>query len=285
MEVYPRGPAVDGLALQWAPPGCTRVQLRMFEPPRCGSGHVEALPAPPAPTPPLQEVTVAYSNSSVMLCGGHSCTQPLRISLASDARMLVVQLAWEGGLLSQRISCVDGHGVRHASHDWVRSLPRPLDCPSLTPGQDSFLRGAGAALRPHAMLLHPYHSSSNVLLCCVAMQVLTSPGGVPDNADVLRVEHLPDAADQAAPAPAIANVTVQRSTFQFRNRGWDAAALALALGGAGTPSRHLAVEVMLDLGQLDETANVVKLLLEDQPAAHMTGCYSGEPLEVSSPAL
>ena len=66
----------------------------------------------------------------------------------------------------------------------------------------------------------------------------------------------------------------------LERHGWDAAALVLAVGGVGVPQRALLLEIRVDLGQLDETANVVRVLLEDQPAAHMTGCYSGEPMEV-----
>lgn len=112
------------------------------------------------------------------------------------------------------------------------------------------------------------------------MQMLSSPGSVPVRADVLRLEHVPDAVNQAAAAPAVANVTVQRTAFEFRNRGWDAAALVLALGGAGMAGRGVQVDVTMDLGQLDDTASVVKLLLEDQPAVHMAACYSGEPFKV-----
>lgn len=128
VEAYPRGPAVDGLALYWAPPGCMLVQLRMFEPPRCAVGHVEALAAPPAPTPPLAEVTVAYSNASVMLCGGHGCAQSLRISLGRDARTLLLHLSWSAGALVQRVSYVDASGEQHASDEWVRLCPLLLCC-------------------------------------------------------------------------------------------------------------------------------------------------------------
>lgn len=112
------------------------------------------------------------------------------------------------------------------------------------------------------------------------MQILSSSGHVPEAANVVRVEHVPDAMDQSVPSPAITNVAVQHSSFEFHNRGWDAAALALALGGEGIHDREFTLEVTVDLGQLDETASVVQLRFEDQPEAHMTACYSGEPFEV-----
>ena len=112
------------------------------------------------------------------------------------------------------------------------------------------------------------------------MQVLSSEASVPASADVLRLEHVPDAFDQGAQPPAISAVAVQGQQFLLANHGWDAAALVLAVGGVGVPQRALLLEIRVDLGQLDETANVVRVLLEDQPAAHMTGCYSGEPMEV-----
>lgn len=110
--------------------------------------------------------------------------------------------------------------------------------------------------------------------------MLSSEASLPASADVVRLEHLPDAYDQGAQAPSVAAVAVQGRDFHFVNNGWNAAAMVLAFGGVGLPQRELLLEVRVDLGQLDETANVVKVLLEDQPAAHMTGCYSGEPIEV-----
>eukprot|EP00892_Ulva_mutabilis_P009419 jgi/Ulvmu1/684/UM010_0056.1 len=228
VEAYPRGPAVDALALRWAPPGCAQLQLRMFEPPRCGPGHIEELSAPPPPSPPLTEVTVAYSNSSVMLCGGLGCPQSQRVTLPRGAGDIVVRMEWAGGTLTQSLSYTDSEDHETSPEGWV----------------------------------------------------LSNEGSVPANADVLRLEHVPAAYDQSAQAPAIVNVTVQNHAFHFVNRGWDAAALALGVGGAGRAHRALRIEVWLDLGVLDDTASVIKVLLEDQPAAHMVACYSGEPIEV-----
>lgn len=130
VEAFPRGPAVDGLALHWAAPGCTHVQLRMFEPPRCAAGHVEALAAPPAPTPPLAEVTMAYSNASVVLCGGRGCAQSLRVDLGRDARLLMLHVSWSAGALVQRVWFFDASGEQHGSDEWVCLLPLPLCCTS-----------------------------------------------------------------------------------------------------------------------------------------------------------
>ena len=120
VEPYPRGPAVDAVVLRWAQPGCAHVQLRLFEPPRCGQRHVEVLASPPAPALPLAEVTVAYSNSSVMLCAGSGCSRSQRVALVSGTRVLVVRLEWKDGTLTQQLRFTGDDLRESAPEDWVR---------------------------------------------------------------------------------------------------------------------------------------------------------------------
>jgi hypothetical protein len=96
-------------------------------------------------------------------------------------------------------------------------------------------------------------------------------------ANVLRVLHDPDAFDQSGEPPGINHVTVGGKSFSFQNNGWLEASTVFAVHGVSS----LYLTVYLDLGQkVDSLANLLTVVLEENPAVKMHECSEGEPMKV-----
>jgi hypothetical protein len=124
VQMYPLGPPTAALYVHWVQRGCSEVQVRFFEPPKCGENHVEALLFDSQPGRPLEEVKLAYARGSLMLCGDRDCTDNRRFNIDGAVSALVLQLEWDSGGLMQRITYTMQDGSVHSPEDWVSPRSR-----------------------------------------------------------------------------------------------------------------------------------------------------------------
>lgn len=120
---FPRGLESSTPFVRWVSRGCDTIQLRLFEPPSCPAGHVEPLlQTLEQPAPTLQELRIAHSNTSVVLCGTIDCSRTNTYPLSGDMQQLLLHVNWRGDELRQGVGYVDAAGNYYPPEDWVRPI-------------------------------------------------------------------------------------------------------------------------------------------------------------------
>jgi hypothetical protein len=99
-----------------------------------------------------------------------------------------------------------------------------------------------------------------------------------DLANVMHVEHTPQALDTAQQAPTVDAVIVSGVSYSLPNNGWRGGQLSLGL-------HHLSkfdMEIAITLGAVDDTVSTLKVVLEHRSNVLLRQCYLGESFQVRS---
>jgi hypothetical protein len=109
-SIYPRGDANQALFFKWIEPGCYDIEVLFFEPPTCGSNHIEHMSADTGIMSVLKEVKIAYSNTSSVVCLDAGCQQTREVAKGHETVAFEFRLELDGTTLTQSLTMLNKDG-------------------------------------------------------------------------------------------------------------------------------------------------------------------------------